>query len=340
MALNAAWQAFHFLRPIWLAALPPLWLAAAWLARRREREGDWAGLVDAELFERLRLDGGGAAADRAQQAWRGPWPWLALAWTLAALALAGPSWQRDAAPAWRGNAAWVLVLDLSPQMAATDVAPDRATRARYAIDDILAQARDARVGLVVYSGQAYTVTPLTDDVNTVRALLPPLGPGIMPAGGDALAAGLARAQTLLHGAGAVGGHVIVLTGGFDDPAAALAEAAALRKAGSSVDVVGIGSVAGAPLRGPDGAFETDAQGRPRLARLDPALLQSVATAGGGRYVDLAGLPSLIASLQQAPTPGAAFGPQQHEVAHWRDGGAWLLPPLLLLVAALARRSWL
>ncbi|WP_312632366.1 vWA domain-containing protein, partial [Mammaliicoccus sciuri] len=87
----------------------------------------------------------------------------------------------------------VVVLDLSPSMAAADLQPDRVTRARYAIDDLLGAARDARVGLVAFSDEPYTVSPLTDDVATVRALSQPLAPGIMPSAGDQLAPALRQA---------------------------------------------------------------------------------------------------------------------------------------------------
>lgn len=335
--LAEAWAAFHFLRPAWLLALPLLWAAAAWLARRRARDGDWSALIDAELLAGLRLSEPGAAASAPPR----PWRWLALAWTLAGLALAGPTWSHDAAPGYRAPAAWVIVLDLSPSMAAADLAPNRFTRARYAIDDLLAAAHDARVGLVVFGDEAFTVVPLTDDVQTIRALLPPLAPQILPAAGDRLAPALARAGTLLAGTAARNGHVIVLSDGFADPAAALQGAAALRDSGAKVDVVGIGTAGGAPVPAAEGGFVAGSGGRPQLARLDAPLLQQLATAGGGRYVDLAALPTLIASLDAAGGPQRAVAPGAPvAVGHWRDGGVWLLPALLLLAAALARRGWL
>lgn len=313
----ALMQDVHFLRPVWLLALPLLWGLILWLARRRGRDGDWTRLIDPELLPALRLDSGG-------QPGRSPWPWLALAWTLAALALAGPSWQRAPSPAYRGNAAWVLVLDLSPSMTASDLPPNRVTRARYALDDLLNAAHDARVGLVVFSDEAYTVTPLTDDVATVRALLPPLAPEIMPTAGDNLAPALERAGTLLEHGGGRSGQVVVLTDGFADPAAAFGAAGKLRSRGVAVSVVGIGA--------PDGSI-------PR--HLDVDRLRQLAASGGGRYVDLAGLPGLIGELQaRAGHAGMARVKQDIRIAHWLDGGIWLLPFLLLLAAVLARRGWL
>jgi Ca-activated chloride channel homolog len=191
MKLTAVMHTFHFLRPLWLLTLPLLWGLVWWLAHRRRHDGNWTGFIDAELLPSLRLDTGGRAGMR-------PWPWLALAWSVAALALSGPSWERDRSPAYRSPAAWVFVLDLSPSMAATDLAPNRYTRSRYALDDLLGAARDGRVALVVFSEQAFIVTPLTQDVATVRALLPPLAPDIMPSAGDHLAPALEQASRLLQ----------------------------------------------------------------------------------------------------------------------------------------------
>jgi Ca-activated chloride channel family protein len=323
----------HFTRPAWLLALPPLLALAVWLARRPAREGRWALLIDAELRPALCLADAPAAPSMS------PWPWLALAWTLAVLALAGPAWQHEPAAAWRAADAWVLVLDLSPSMNAADQPPSRVTRARYAIRDLLAAARDARVGLVVFSDEPYTVTPLTDDVATVRALLQPLAPDIMPSPGDHLAPALAQAGQLLDRAAVRGGHVVVLSDGFDDPAAALAAAGRLRERGATVDVVGLGTAAGAPVPLADGGFAHDSHGAPELARQDSALLQALARAGGGQRFDLAALPSLIDDLQAHSHASTTTATLLRPV-RWRDAGAWLLPVLLLSAALLARRGWL
>jgi Ca-activated chloride channel family protein len=221
--------------------LPVLWGLVYWLARRRREDSAWSGYIDAELLATLRLDEDRIIGIR-------PWPLLALVWSIAAIALAGPSWERDQAPAYRASAAWVFVLDLSPSMSLTDVAPDRVTRARYALDDLLNAAHDARVGLVVFSDEPYTVTPLTRDIATVKALLPPLKPDIMPSPGDNLAPALRQAAKLLQQGGAKDQQIVVLTDGFDDPAAALSAAASIRAKHISLSIVGIGTTGGAATR--------------------------------------------------------------------------------------------
>lgn len=334
MSSGAFLHAFHFLRPQWLLALPLLWALVIWLARRRRYDVDWSRFIDAQLLPALRLDANGRAGMR-------PWPWLALAWSLAALALSGPSWERDQTPAYRSPAAWIFVLDLSPSMASTDVAPDRVTRARYALTDLLGAARDARVALVAFSDEAYVVTPLTQDVATVRALLPPLAPDIMPSPGDHLAPALQQASKLLQQVGAKDQHIVVLTDGFDDPAAAYSAAAALRARGITLSVVGVGTSSGAPQRSAGGGFAQDARGLTKLARLNADQLHQLAATGGGDYVDIAQLPALIAELQAPPaSANGAIAVKGIAVAHWLDAGVWLLPLLLVLTALLARRRWL
>lgn len=337
MALSAVLHDFHFLRPLWLLAAIPLIALAIWLARRRANDGNWSRLIDPELLPDLQLEAGSGVKTTS------PLPWLSLAWLLAVIALAGPAWQRNAAPALRTPAAWVLVLDLSPSMTATDVSPNRVTRARYALDDLLRAARDAKVGLVVFSGEPYTVTPLTDDVATVRALLQPLAPEIMPTAGDALAPALQRAGELVKKAATRDARVIVLTDGFDDPAAALGAAESLRASGVELDVIGVGTADGAPQPMADGAFNTNAQGQTQLSRLDADLLRHLANTGGGRYVDLGRVSGLIDDLQARVVSGtgtAAAGNEDIEVSRWRDAGVWLLLPVLFLAALLSRRGWL
>jgi Ca-activated chloride channel family protein len=334
MNLSSVLNKLHFLRPLWLIALPLLWVLVFWLARRHKSDGDWSSFIDADLLPALRLDAASVKGLR-------PWPWLALLWTLAVLALAGPSWERDLTDAYRAPADWVFVLDLSPSMAASDVTPNRITRARYALDDLLSSAHDARVGLVAFSEEAYTVTPLTQDVSTVRALLPPLAPDIMPSPGDHLAPALVQAENLLLAAGTHDQRIVVLTDGFDDPAAVLAAAATLKARGVTLSVVGIGTMNGAPLQNADGKFARDAQGRSQLTSLDTEKLRQLANTGGGGYVEIAQVSDLINYLKAAShSAEGAVTAQGVEVSHWRDEGVWLLPLLLLLAGLLARRGWL
>jgi Ca-activated chloride channel homolog len=326
---------FHFLRAQWLLALPFLWLLVAWGMRRAgEGDGAWARLVDAHLLPLMRL-----SMARGQ---RSAWILIGCAWTLAVLALASPTWERVSLPGYRVPGAWVVLLDLSPSMAAGDVMPDRATRARFAIADLLGAAKDARVALVAFAGEPYIVTPLTTDVATIRTLLQPLSPQLMPEAGHELAPALVEASRLLRAGNAGRGQMIVLTDGFDDEDRALAMSETLKHQGVSIHVVGIGTESGAPERNANGGFVRDERGNILVTRMQSELLERLAASAGGRYVPLSRLPDLIATLEKARPPDfdAGASPLAASVASWRNDGIWFVPPLLIFAALLARKGWI
>jgi len=327
-------SAIHFLHPLWLLALPPLLILVVGLSRMTRPDAQWSRIVDPELLPMLRVTGNRKGSYA--------WPLLGLLWTLAVLALAGPAWTHLAQPAFRGQSAWVLVLDLSPSMSAADLEPNRVTRARYVAADLLGEAHDNRVGLVVFAGESHTVTPLTSDVATVRMLLKPLAPGLMPESGDSLAPALQEAGRLLQAGTAQHGQVIVLSDGFSDPAESLRVAQGLRQQGVTVQVVGVGTSTGAPQPSGQGGFAHDANGRTAVTRLQTDELQRLAEAGGGGYFTVGEVSRLERNLssEQSHELDTNTATAQAQLSTWRNEGVWLLPPLLLLAALLARRGWL
>jgi Ca-activated chloride channel family protein len=260
----------------------------------------------------------------------------ALAWLLAVAALSGPAWQKADTPLYVNGAARVVVLSLSDDMLAQDMQPDRMTRARFAVRDLLNDAGDARMALVAYAGAAFTVAPLTDDKNTILNLLQALKPDVMPVPGNDAAAGIRQGVELLRQAHAKGGEIVLVTDTADD--AAVAQAKAARMQGIRVDVLGVGTREGAPVPQAGGGFASGRNGT-LMARRDDAALRAVADAGGGRYVVLR-VDGTGATTFGTPVAEAGHASRAERAQLWRDGGIWLLPVLLVLVALAFRRGWL
>lgn len=318
----------HFLRPWWWLALAPMPLALWVLARSGGGRAALARLADAALLPHLVRDAG--ARRRFTLAL------CALAWLLAVAALSGPAWQKVATPLYVNGAARVVVLSLSSDMLAQDLKPDRMTRARFAVRDLLDGAGDARTALVAYAGAAFTVAPLTDDKRTVLNLLQALRPDVMPVPGNDAAAGIRQGLQLLQQAHVQGGEIVLVTDTADAPANDAARAA--RAGGVRVDVVGIGSDAGAPVPRSGGGFASGSAGM-LMARRDDAALRAVAAAGGGRYIVLDAGGGSVAALG-APVSGSGGASRGERAQLWRDGGVWLLPILAVLAALAFRRGWL
>jgi Ca-activated chloride channel family protein len=325
---------FHFLRPWWLlalAALPVLWRL---LAHRGADAGAWRGAVDAHLLQHLLVPGEDAAPMRLPR-------WLlAIGWTLASFALAGPAWEQLPQPLYQNRAARVFALELSASMLAQDAKPSRYERAHYKLGDMLKRSGDAQTALIAYAGDAFVVAPLTDDANTVTNLIDALDPSVMPVAGNAAGRAIDLGVKLIKQAGVNGGEIVLLADGVGDDAAAAARRALA--AGVSVSVLGIGSEQGAPVALPQGGFLKNAAGDIVLPKLDADALATVAAAGGGRYVtysaDASDLDRLLDTL--APRATAQAKATLATTPRFLDRGPLLVLLLLPLAALGFRRGWL
>ena len=123
---------FHLIRPSWLFALIPAIMLFVFLLKRRLASARWNGIIDKALMPHV-LD----QMPSEQSRW--PLWFILLAWIITSIALAGPTWQQLPQPVQKKEDALVIVLDMSLSMAAQDVSPDRATRARQKVIDILKQ---------------------------------------------------------------------------------------------------------------------------------------------------------------------------------------------------------
>ncbi len=328
---------FHFIRPLWLLALIPLLLLAWRVYRPGGGDNPWSRIVDARLLPLLMV--GRAHAVNRTALWL-----VAAGWIIAVLALANPTWERKPQPVFQTTAARVVVLDLSRSMDATDLKPSRLVRARYKVEDVLALGAEGQTGLVVYAGDAFTVSPLTRDVNTIRALLKVLEPGIMPIPGSRADLGLLKAGELLRQAGVSNGQVLLIADGVEADKAAASERAAarLRNDGYRVSVLGVGTEDGVPLTNAQGELMRDAAGKIVNPRLDTATLQSLARAGGGAYQSITDNGEALRTLLSDRQSSRAEASMQTDATTqgWKEQGP-LLAVLLLPLAALAfRRNWL
>lgn len=321
---------FHFIRPLWLLALLPYLLIAGLMLRHKLQQGNWSQVCDAELLPYI-LQQKAASQSR--------WPFItgAIAGLLSIFALAGPAWERLPSPVFRNDAALVIILDLSRSMDAGDIKPSRLTRARYKIADILHQRKDGQTALLVYAGDAFTVTPLTDDTETINSQLNALQTSIMPVQGNNIALALQKAVRLFKQAGLPRGQILLVTDGIDGDDA-LSEA---RRLGNyQLSVLGVGTPDGAPVKSDAGGFLKDRQGNIIVPKLNSDALRKLAQAGGGIYQTITAndhdIKQLLLTLARQSAQGPDPQRSELKLEQWEDQGPWLLL-LVLPMAALAFR---
>ncbi len=205
-------ELFHFQQPLWFLALIPMALLLWWLPRTRRTGSEWRRACESHLLPYL-LSKPGAASSQLPV-------WLfAAGCLLAVVALADPVWQKQPQPVYRNQDAVVLVLDLSRSMLSTDLPPSRLERARFKAAEILKQRKEGQTGLVVFAGDAFTVSPLTSDARTIQSLLKTLHPDLMPVQGSRADLGIRKAGEILRQAGVPRGNIVLIGDGYSDPRA-------------------------------------------------------------------------------------------------------------------------
>ena len=319
---------FAWLRPwaLWLAPLGLLLYFLVTYAQRRLRSDELSSWIDAELLPHLSID---SAAERSSGRWLAASQ--ALLWLLACVIIAGPSSRSLDVPLKQDQQPLLILLDLSWSMNATDLSPDRISRARFKIEDLLNSRKEGLTGLIVYSGSAHLAVPLSSDKETILNLLQDLRPGIMPINGSKLELALELAAQTLGNSGYLdSGHYLIFTDGVDlDSARASVELVSELPARGSVIALGNpNSSEGAPIRSGDG-FVRDQQGELVLARPDWQGLNHLSANTALQVYPL----SLDSSRDVEAALGdvaAAANDLQRELNIREDQGYWLLPALLLL----------
>ncbi|MFO7530281.1 MAG: VWA domain-containing protein [Marinobacter sp.] len=319
---------FHFLRPLWLLLLLAVPILVVIIRNAGHGDSGWSRLIPAPLLSPLIRTGG-------QQNGRGGSPLVpvSLALVILAVALAGPAWREAPTPLKQPGDSLVMVLDLSLSMVATDVEPDRLTRAKRKIRDILKTREGSLNGLVVYAADAHVVTPLTDDARTIEAMLNVLDPTIMPAQGNRADLAVTRATELLEQGAPGRGKILLIT---DDVREGYLPGITHALAGTpySLSTLMVGTEGGGPIPLAKRGFMRE-NGEIVITRANPGALSRVATETGGSFHALTLDDTDIEALKLAPSDSDDWqsADADRTVNRWQDDGYWLLwlaLPLLLL----------
>ncbi len=188
--------------PLVLLLLVPAVAAFAWLARRGDRylarlPGDWERLV----VPSLRVIVGREATQGAAPQLLG---FLAL-WAVLVIAVARPVWKLEDAANFSNIVGRVIAMDLG---GGADIHSQRLAAAA-----LIDSAPEVPTALVVGSGDAFNVVPLTTDRNFIDRYLNVITSDVMPTEGQEIPVMVAHSEAVLTRAGVVVGQVVVLVGG-------------------------------------------------------------------------------------------------------------------------------
>ena len=228
-----------------------------------------------------------------------------------------------------------ILLDVSRSMQAEDIKPNRLEKAKYQISNLIQKLRGDRIGLIVFSGEAYIQFPLTTDYSAANLFLSAVDFNSVPQPGTAIASAINMAIQSFDSA-ATDKAIILITDGEDHEGDIDKAVENATDKNIKIYTIGLGSPDGVPIpvydnRGNQVGFKQDNGGQTVLTKLDETILKNIAAKGNGKYYRgnnyedyLDKIYSDLSTLKQAE-----FGVKK--VTDYEDRFYYFLAPALLLL---------
>ncbi|MDO5656072.1 MAG: VWA domain-containing protein [Flavobacteriaceae bacterium] len=250
------------------------------------------------------------------------------------LTLMGPLWGEEEQKLKREGIDIIFALDLSNSMNAQDIAPSRLEKSKFFISDYLNRLGGDRVGLVVFAGDAYAVSPLTADYAALVSFIENLDTHLLWDQGTNFAAALRRCSEVLGDVPDTSKAVILISDGEDHEKGLDDAIELLRKQRIEVFAVGVGKDVPVPIPmdtadGWDDGYKTDDNGSTVLTSFHGQTLRSIADRTNGKYIQLERIEDGINSLKDGID--ALEKKSQTEISTYnkKQQFQWFLLPALL-----------
>lgn len=275
----------QFAQPIWLLAGAAACAALVWQYRLfdRAQRAALAQFAAVRLLDRL-TSSVSAPRRRVKRVL------FTLGIGLTFIALARPQAGFEWRETHRRGLELLFAVDTSKSMLAQDVKPDRLTRAKLGVTDLIARLQGDGVGLIAFAGSAFLQCPVTLDYDAFRESLDALDTNTIPRGGTNIAAAIRESEAVFKTRGAAQKILVLITDGEDLDGEGIAAAGAAARNGVKIFTVGVGSAGGELVPVPDGnggtRFARDEKGEYVKSRLDDTTLGKIAEAAGGMYQPL------------------------------------------------------
>lgn len=165
-----------------------------------------------------------------------------------------------------------ILLDVSLSMQAEDIKPNRLERAKFQISNLINRLRGDRIGLIIFSGEAYVQFPLTTDYSAANLFLSAVDFNSVPQPGTAIASAVSLALKSFNTKDPTEKVIIIITDGEDHEGDIYSVVNEAKSAGVKIFTIGLGSVGGAPIpvynaKGEQTGFKKDKEGNVQEACL-------------------------------------------------------------------------
>jgi Ca-activated chloride channel family protein len=207
-----------------------------------------------------------------------------------ALVMLRPQWGVQSRQVNSEGSDVLIALDVSTSMLARDVKPDRLSRARDAVRWIVEALQGDRIGLILFSGDAFLQCPFTNDYGAFLMFLDAASPASISLKGTDIGMALKEAHRVFIQKRLTSRILVLITDGEDHEGSAEEAANLIRDLDVAIYTLGIGSASGdvIPATGEEAAenYYRDDAGKLIKTRKDASFLKRIAGYTGGTYIDI------------------------------------------------------
>ncbi len=252
------------------------------------------------------------------------------------IALLRPQWGMEDALVSGSGRAVLVALDVSRSMCAQDIRPSRIGLAKQKIKELVKMLKADRVGLLIFSGEALILCPMTTDYDAFSMFLDNAAVEAVSSGTTSIGAALEKVLATFNGQEREGTRLVVLfTDGEDFSGRVQDLSEKVRASGIRFCVVGVGSSDGGPIptydqQGRQSGFLKDRDGHVVISRPQTPMMQELADKTGGLMVrssagseDMARVRRWIERFERSKF-GERHTARHSEQFYWYTAGALLL----------------
>jgi Ca-activated chloride channel family protein len=183
----------------------------------------------------------------------------------------------------------VFAIDVSKSMLAEDIAPNRLEKSKRLVSAIINKLASDRIGIIAYAAQAIPQLPITTDYGAAKMFLQALNTNMLSSQGTALDAALDLSGTYFDDEDQTNRVVFLISDGEDHSEEGASAAQRAANMGIRIFTFGVGTDEGSPIpikrNGVVESYKKDMKGETVITKRNPVILQEIAEAADGEYVD-------------------------------------------------------
>lgn len=255
--------------------------------------------------------------------------------SLVIIALIGPKVGTKLETVKREGVDIVFAIDVSKSMLSEDITPNRLEKGKQIVSTVIDNLVSDRVGVIVYAGKSYPQLPLTTDYSAAKMFLKAADTDIVPTQGTAIGHAVEMAEDYFRNSEKAGKALFIITDGESHEDGFLEATQTAAERGVIINTIGVGTTQGGPIpikkNGKITAYKEDRAGNVVVTRMDDVMLQKIASAGGGSYINGINTNAVVEFVKEQIASMEKSESETELFSDYEDQFQWFLAGALLLL---------